>query len=270
MRILMRVGLGIAALSLGCSNTFAAEDIEKKWELGVGIGDISSPDYRGSNEYRHYVAPIPYVIYRGKYIQSDRDGIRGNIFKSDRLEFTFSANATISQKADENRAREAMPKLGSTVELGPALNIKLDDGASPASLVLQLPVHAVMAVTGSERGFQGLTFQPQLMYRNMIDDWQFTQRIGLSIANREYHDYYYSVTQEFVTPNRHFFDAPGGYSGVFTQAAMSRSLNIFNENTKFAFFLRYDNISNTAFAESPLVKTTHVLRGGFAFVWVIK
>lgn len=268
MRIFMVMGL--VTLGFVCGNVIAAEDIDKKWELGFGIGDISSPDYRGSNEYRNYIAPIPYIIYRGKYIQSDRDGIKGNIFKSDQLEFTFSATATISQKADENKARENMPKLGSTVEVGPALNIKLSDMVLPDNLVLQLPVYAVIAVTGSDRGFQGLTFQPQLIYRDMIHNWQFTQRVGLSIASREYHDYYYSVAQEYATPERNFFDAPGGYSGLFTQAAISRSMRIFEADTKLAFFLRYDNIDNTAFAESPLVKTNHVLRGGFAFVWVIK
>ncbi|MET0357512.1 MAG: MipA/OmpV family protein [Cellvibrio sp.] len=265
MRILLMI-----ALSLACSQLFADEVIEKKWELGLGIGDIYSPDYRGSDEYRNYISPIPYVIYRGKYIQSDRDGLRGKIFKSDRYEFTFSATATISQKADENKARESMPTLGSTAEIGPALNINLTEGMLNQSLILQLPIHAVMAVTGSERGYSGLVFQPQLIYRKNIQPWQFTQRLGISFANQEYHDYYYEVDQEFVTPERNFFDAHGGYSGVFTQAAISRSLRINNEETKLAFFLRYDNIDNTAFADSPLVKTNHVLRGGFAFIWVIK
>lgn len=260
----------IIALCLICSNSIAAEEIQKKWELGIGIGDITSPDYRGSDEYRNYIAPIPYIIYRGKYIQSDRDGIRGNIFKSDRVEFTFSATATISQRADENKARENMPELGSTVEIGPALNIKLNDGNSSESLVLQLPIHAVTAVTGSERGLHGLVFAPQLMYRNNSHSWQFTNRLGISFASQRYHDYYYSVDQEFVTPERSFFNAPGGYSGIFTQAAISRSLDIFDKNTKLAFFLRYENINNTAFIDSPLIKTDHVLRGGFAFVWVIK
>jgi MipA family protein len=265
MRIPMIVFLGLI-----CSNSIAAEEINKKWELGLGIGDITSPDYRGSDEYRNYIAPIPYIIYRGKYIQSDRDGIRGNIFKSDRYEFTFSATATISQKADENKAREAMPTLGSTVEIGPALNVKLTNNNSTNNVVLQLPVHAVTAVTGSARGFHGLVFQPQLIYRNIAHSWQFTHRLGVNIASRKYHDYYYSVDQEFVTPERNFFNAPGGYSGIFTQAAISRSLDIFDENTKLALFLRYENINNTAFIDSPLIKTDHVLRGGFAFVWVIK
>src|SRR5690606_40916181 len=59
----------------------------KTWELGLGIGAVSGPDYRGSKETHHYVAPIPYFIYRGKFIQSDREGVRGQFIdrKSTRL-----------------------------------------------------------------------------------------------------------------------------------------------------------------------------------------
>ena len=265
MRILLML-----ALSLMYNCSFADDEIDKKWELGLGVGDIYSPDYRGSDEYRNYIAPIPYVIYRGKYIQSDRDGLRGNIFKSDRYEFTFSATATISQKADENIAREAMPTLGSTVEMGPALNVNLTEKTSSRSLILQIPVHAVIAVTGSTRGYSGLVFQPQLIYRNNIKNWQFTQRLGASVANQKYHDYYYSVDQEFVTPERNFFDAHGGYSGWNNNMALSRSFNHNGIKTRLALFIRYDNISGADFNKSPLVVTDHAYRGGLAFIWVIK
>jgi outer membrane scaffolding protein for murein synthesis (MipA/OmpV family) len=264
----MRISL-LLIVSFLCNYTYADNVIEKKWELGFGVGDISGPDYRGSDEYRNYVAPIPYVIYHGKYIQSDRDGLRGNVFKSPRYELTFSATATIVPKADENKAREDMPTLGSTIEMGPALNVKLIDNPTNG-LILQIPLRAVVAVTGSERGYSGLVFEPQFMYRKTFKNWQYSQRLGVSFADEQYHDYYYSVAQEFITPERNFYDAHGGYSGIFTQAAISRTLQIGNEETKLAFFLRYENIDNTAFADSPLVKTNHVLRGGFAFIWVIK
>ena len=259
--------LGLILLS---HYSFGDDVIEKKWELGLGVGDIYGPDYRGSDEYRNYAAPIPYVIYRGKYIQSDRDGLRGKLFKSDRYEFTFSATATISQNADENNARESMPDLGSTIEMGPALNIRLTEKNATNNLLLQIPVRAVIAVTGTERGYNGLIFEPQLMFRAPLKNWDYTQRLGISFANQEYHDYYYSVDQEFITPERNFFTAHGGYSGVFTQAAISRSIQLGSEETKLAFFLRYENIGDTAFVDSPLVKTENVWRGGFAFIWVIK
>ncbi len=42
---------------------------QKNWELGLGLGAVAGPDYRGSDEYRSFISPIPYFIYRGKYIR---------------------------------------------------------------------------------------------------------------------------------------------------------------------------------------------------------
>ena len=44
------------------------------WELGLGAGVLRAPDYRGSANHTTYVAPIPYLIYRGRHVQVDREG----------------------------------------------------------------------------------------------------------------------------------------------------------------------------------------------------
>jgi len=252
------------------SHAFADDAVEKKWEVGFGVGDISGSDYRGSDEYHHFIAPIPYIIYHGKYLQSDRDGVRGNFFKSDLLEFTFSATATITPHPEQNKARENMPLLGSTLEIGPALNINITGQSFHDGLMMQVPLHAVIAVNGDNHGYQGLLFQPQFIFQKQFPNWQFTQRLGVGFASEKYHDYYYTVDDKFVTAERSNFDSQGGYNGAFAQSAFSRSIRISNLDTKLAFFLRYDNLENTAFDNSPLVKTDHVWRAGFAFIWVIQ
>ncbi|RZA05716.1 MAG: MipA/OmpV family protein [Moraxellaceae bacterium] len=252
------------------THAFADDSPEKKWELGLGVGDISGSDYRGSDEYHHFVAPIPYIIYHGKYLQSDRDGVRGNFFKSDLYEFTFSATATITPRPEQNIARANMPLLGSTIELGPTVNIKITGQTFHDGLTLQVPLHAVIAVTGDNRGYQGLLFQPQFMYQKQFTDWQFTQRLGVGFASENYHNYYYSVDDKFVTADRSSFDSHGGYNGVFAQSAFSRSIRISHLDTKVGFFVRYENLEGVAFENSPLVKTDHVWRTGFAFIWVIQ
>lgn len=266
----MRNYILLLATLILSSHINAQDAPDKKWELGLGIGDISGSDYRGSDEYHNFIAPIPYFIYRGKYIQSDRDGLRGNFFKSDRYEFTFSATATITPKPEDNKARKNMSLLGSTVELGPAFNINITGKTFHDGLMLQIPIHAVIAVNGDDPGYQGLLFQPQFMYQKQFTDWQFTQRLGIGFANEKYHDYYYAVDNKFVTADRGYFDSQGGYNGAFFQSAFSRPIRINNLNTKFGFFVRYDNLNAAAFEDSPLVKTDHVWRTGFAFIWVIK
>src|SRR5210317_274172 len=44
------------------------------WELGVGAGSLSTPPYRGAKSRDMYFIPFPYVIYRGSFLQVDREG----------------------------------------------------------------------------------------------------------------------------------------------------------------------------------------------------
>lgn len=257
-------------LSIISGHVYSADVIEKKWELGLGIGDISGSDYRGSNEYHHFIAPIPYIIYHGKYLQSDRDGLRGKFFQSEQYEFTFSATATITPDPQKNNARKKMPLLGSTIEIGPAFNINITGQTFRDGLMLQIPIRAVIAVNGDNRGYQGLLFQPQFIYQKQFADWQFTQRLGVSFASEKYHDYYYSVDEQFTTADRNYYDGHGGYNGAFVQSAFGRSIHINNIDTKLGVFLRYDNLNNVAFDMSPLLKTDHVWKAGLAFIWVIQ
>ncbi len=248
----------------------AQEESNKKWELGLGIGAVSGPDYRGSDEYRTFISPIPYVVYRGKIIRTDRDGVRGNFLRTDQYEFTFSASASITPDADKNELREDMPELGSTLELGPSFNINLTGDNFAHGWHAQIPWRAVFALGADESGYIGSVFQPQLVYRTKLGDWALNYRAGIMFASDDYHDYYYNVEQEYVTETRAYFNADGGYSGWNNQIALSRSFNTNGINTRLALFVRYDNISGTDFTNSALVKTRDVYRGGVAFIWVIK
>jgi MipA family protein len=246
------------------------EASEKKWELGLGVGAVAGPDYRGSTEYRNFISPIPYIIYRGKIIRSDREGIRGNFLRTDNYEFTLSASAAITPDTDQNRLRRGMPKLGSTMELGPSFNINLTGVDFSRGWQLQLPWRAVFALDADKSGYIGSVFQPQLVYKNKLSNWMFTYRAGISLANSDYHDYYYSVAEQYVTETRTYFNAEGGYSGWNNQAAFSRNFNQNGIKTRLAFFIRYDNISATDFKQSSLVESDHAYRGGIAFIWIIK
>ena len=265
----------ILFLALTCSS-YAQEDIEtgekieKKWEGGIGVGAVYGPDYRGSDEYRSFISPIPYFVYRGKVIRSDREGVRGNFLRTDRYEFTLSASASITPETDKSTLREGMPELGSTIEFGPSFNINLTGDSFAQGWHLQIPWRAVFAIGADESGYIGSVFTPQLVYRNKFNDWTFGYRAGITFADEDYHDYYYKVDQQYVTASRNYFDASGGYSGWNSQAAVSRKFTHGNTSTQLAFFIRYDNINGTDFTKSPLVVTDHVYRGGVALIWVIK
>ena len=242
----------------------------KKWELGLGVGAVSGPDYRGSDEYRSFISPIPYFVYRGKIIRSDRDGVRGNFLRTDQYEFTVSASASITPETDKSTLREDMPELGSTLELGPSFNINLTGDSFAEGWHLQIPWRAVFAIGAEDSGYIGSVFTPQFVYRNKLQEWTLTYRAGVAFASEDYHDYYYKVDHDYVTATRNYFDASGGYSGWNNQAAFSRKFNHNGINTQLAFFIRYDNIEGADFTKSSLVVSNHSYRGGIAFIWVIK
>ena len=64
----------------------AVAEEEPLWEAGLGVGALSFPDYRGSDERQLYPVPVPYFVYRGDFFKADRDGVRGELFDRDYLE----------------------------------------------------------------------------------------------------------------------------------------------------------------------------------------
>ena len=87
----------------------------------------------------------PYFIYRGQYLQADRSGLKTKLFNQDRVELNFSLNATTPVR--NNAARQGMPELRSTVEIGPSLQIHVWRSASErVKLDVRLPVRAAFAV----------------------------------------------------------------------------------------------------------------------------
>lgn len=243
---------------------------EKKWELGLGLGSVYGPDYRGADEYRSFSSVIPYVVYHGKFIRSDRDGVKAQFFSSDDIDFSLSASAYISPNSDENKRRENMPSLGSTIEFGPSINIRLTGDDLRNGWQLQLPWRAVFAVGGSSNKMIGSVIQPQFVYQQKFSSWHLRYRTSVMFGSNAYHDYYYSVDAQYATTERPEFYAASGYSGFINDIALSRELSISEIKTRVAFFIRYDNLANVKFNESPLFASENVWRGGAAFIWVIK
>ena len=60
----------------------------------MGAGVLVFNDYRGSDTTHVYPLPLPYLIYRGTFFKSDRDGVRGLFLNQERVELNLSVNAT--------------------------------------------------------------------------------------------------------------------------------------------------------------------------------
>lgn len=257
----------LLGLSVGFQGPLHAEDLPR-WEMGIGLGGLYLPDYRGSNEQSGYVVPLPYLIYRSDFVNVDREGVRGTLLGWDRVRLDISAALDIPVNSDQNEARAGMPDLDSTFEIGPALEVRLWEGATKNRLTLNLPLRVVIATDLAHYDSLGWVFAPYFSFTipwptRDLGDIEFS--FGPSYASHHFHDYYYGVEPQYATPQRPTYEADSGYSGSRYSIGVSRRVG----DIWFGVFARYDDLSGAVFINSPLVKQDHAVTvgGGIAYVF---
>jgi len=244
-------------------------DDKPLWEAGVGLAVLQMPDYRGSDEYRGYLLPYPYLIYRGNILSVQRERISGRIFETDRLLLDISLNGSAPVDSSDNPDRRGMPDLDPTFEIGPSLNITLlENRQENFTLKLALPVRAFFSTDFSSVRREGWVFHPRLNFEkaDMIPGTGLTLGISLGpmFADRDYHDYYYTVDPAYATPSRPPYDAAGGYSGSTATVGLSKIMN----PVILGAFVSLDYLDGAVFEESPMVKTRYSWMYGFTVSWI--
>lgn len=261
--------LSLTALLFACcaGHAFAAE--KPLWELGAGISALSLPDYRGSDQSSLYALPFPYLVYRGEFLKADRHGIRGTFFGSGRIELNLSLGASLPVNSDDNRARQGMPDLQPTVELGPSLDLNL--WRTPdrrIRLNLRLPVRTAVTVKGGMDDI-GWVFSPRLNL-DIADvaglaGWNMGLLAGPMYGSERNHDYFYSVAPQYATAERPAFDAKGGYAGSQLMLTASKRYPKY----WLGAFARWDSLQGAVFADSPLVKREDYFAAGVGIAWIL-
>ena len=255
-----------AALFLGLPRRAAAEMVPQ-WELGAGVAGLMLPDYRGSDEVRNYLLPLPYIIYRLDWIRADRNGVRSTLLNREYAEVNLSLSATPPVRSNNNRARQGMSDLRPMVEFGPSLDIHLwrSDGHR-FKLDVRTPVRAAFTVESHPRD-AGVSLSPTLNFDVAGiggRPWQLGMLAGPIFATRRQHQYFYGVSESDARPDRPAFDAHGGYAGLQFLVALSRQF----EKAWFGAYARYDTLRGAVFEDSPLVRRDYYVSAGFAIAWV--
>jgi outer membrane scaffolding protein for murein synthesis (MipA/OmpV family) len=245
----------------------AAATEQPLWEYGLGFGAVVLTDYPGASSSHAYPVPFGYFLYNGKILKSDNDGVRGLLFDRRWVEFSLSANLTAPVR--NNAARNGMPELRSTVELGPSVNVHLFRSEEDrVKLDLKLPLRSALTVAAPPRAI-GWVFEPSLDLDLQgiphLPGWHVGVLAGPMFADAKYHDYFYSVAPQYALASRPEYAAPGGYSGTEIVGAISRHFPRF----RFAAYVHYDTLSGASFEDSPLVERRHDWSGGFGIAWTI-
>ena len=261
----------LCVLLTGAASSVAAQAEELPlWELGGGATVLRLPDYRGSEDVRNYVFPIPWVVYRGEIFRADRDGVRARLFDSERVKLHLSLGGSVPVDSDRNQARQGMEDLSPLLELGPVVNVHLwrtDDRR--AALDLRLPARAAFSFRHGVRNV-GYVFAPQLNLdlrwpsATAANRWNLGLLVEVPFSDRRLNGYFYDVPAADATATRPEYSAPGGYGGWQALAALSHRM----DRWWFGAFIKYDNVSGAVFADSPLVTQRQQVSGGIAVSYV--
>jgi outer membrane scaffolding protein for murein synthesis (MipA/OmpV family) len=259
---------GLAFALLVAAAQPAHAELLPQWEFGLGGTAFTLPDYRGSDERRDYLFPLPFFVYRGEKVRVDRQGLRGIFFETDRVQFDISLNGSPPVDSSKNQARQGMPDLDPTLEIGPLINVTLwRDRVASEQLDLRLPVRYAIATDFSHAHGAGWVFNPNLAL-NLRPDlrgrWNLGVTTGPIFATSQYHAYYYGVDPQFATPDRPAYSARGGYSGWMGLVSLSRRYG----KLRVGGFARYDSLSGAVFEDSPLVRRSFSWMAGLAGAWI--
>jgi len=254
-----------AAVLLPCTSARAEE--QPLWELGLGPAMLWLRDYRGASSSHAYPLPLVYFVYRGKYLRSDRDGLKGKIFDQKLVELHISLSATPPVR--NAAARSGMPDLRSTIEIGPELDVRLwRSEQERVKLDFLAAARSAITIEAKPKAV-GWILDPHLTLDIAspvgLTGWKLGLLTGPLFTTRHYNDYYYTVAPQYATQERPAYQASAGFAG--TQMIMSLTKRFPRYWT--GGYVRYDTLSGASFAASPLVKRNSYWSAGFAVAWMI-
>jgi len=256
----------LLGMSLLCQ-TASAEDVPQpekaKWELGIGLGGLSIPHYRGSDQRYDYFVPVPYVRFSGDRLKVDREGGRYYFYNDPGFKIDLSAAFSFPVDSEDNRARQNMSDLDALLEVGPRLQWFLYESDNHRFRVrVGAPVRLAINLSNAEN--EGWFFSPYFQIR-YFSAMETAFSIGPTWASEKYNDYFYQVDSQFATAERPAYDANAGYSGFRFTLTNSHRLS---RHYWWGGFIRYDSLAGATFENSPLVKQNDALSVGLMLSYI--
>ena len=240
------------------------------WEVGGLAVGVSQQAYPGADEQLDRVRVLPYALYRGKVLRADGDSAGLRAVKTERYELDLGVSGSFGGGNSQIRAREGMRELGTLVELGPRLKIRLGDTAAPATdgrWRLDLPLRGVFDLNDDGR-HRGMAFEPQLVFeRQARGGWRYSSSLGAIVADRRLGEHFYGVSSSEALPWRPAYTAKSGLVAWRLSASASYSLS---RDWRLFGFARLDSVAGAANADSPLVRDRTGTSVGFgvSYTWM--
>jgi len=259
--------IALLLLMVGFSSVSMAYEKTPKplWEIGFAGAVVSVPHYVGSDQ--RYILPLafPYIIYRGKILRADRNGVRGRLLEIDRLSLDLDFSFGLPVKSDNNDTRKGMPSLHLVGQMGPQLNWVMQQNEKQ-KVSLHFPVRFAM---DTSQNYLGWVSEPSLRFERydlMPEREKLILRLegGLMYASQRYNSYYYGVAPLYATATRPVFVAKKGLHSYFLDTALRYRID---KDFSLGLMVRMRMLSGSVNASSPLVRKNFYLSAGVGFVW---
>jgi MipA family protein len=257
----------LLALSLSFVHSLSAPCVEEQLQFGVGMIHLNMHHYRGSDETIQYNFPFPYVFYQSEKIMADSAMINGKFFTSSYLTVQLSMNFSPAVESKQNTARLCMEKLNYMFGVGPLATFHLYDEKRLA-INFEMALRQETETDFNYTAFNGQSGALFLSFRlrpEKLTDMSGELAIGQLYASQKLHAYYFDVTEDEVTANRSFYKGHAGNSGKTVLFFVRKQF----EKILVMPYLRYDDLSEAVFRDSPLVKQSHYLMFGVGLFYML-
>ena len=237
------------------------------WEVGGFAGSLTGPAYPASTERLNRNLVLPYFIYRGERFSVDRDGIDARLRLAPNYELDLGVSGSFPAMSDGISVRQGMPDMGTLLEFGPRLKVKLPSPGPGMRLGLDLPLREVFEVSGGTRG-QGLVFEPSMALdmANVGGGWSLSAKFGLIWGDQQINQYFYGVAPAYATALRPAFEAQSGLMSARASLSASKSLN---PDVRLFGYARMDYFGLSANTASPLHLQNSSPSMGLGLTWTL-
>ena len=225
---------------------------ETLWQLGAGIGNVTANSYIGSDQTQTITSPIPYFKIKAEWFDLDSEGLHTHWFKNTNFRLDFSSDLGLPVDSSENELRTGMPDLDPVGQIGPMLIYQLVDSET-LKWQIQLPVTYAYSFDDLDASSTGWTSNPRIYFNYLIGvadtPLDISASLGPVYGSEDFHQYYYGVDAAYSTINRDAYLAEAGAAGYRFNLSVTRRMNGY----WLGLYLRYQDLNNAVFVDSPLV-----------------
>jgi len=257
-------GSALSSPSAGASEPKAALPL---WEIGGFALGVSQQAYPGSDQQVERLLPLPFLIYRGKFLRADRETTGLRAIRTPQYELDIGTAASFAARSTEIDARRGMPELGTLIEFGPRLKVNLGEGPGGGRWRLDLPLRGVFDL-GDGGAYRGIAFEPRLLMQQRASPrLAYSASIGAILGDEDLARTFYAVDPAYALANRPAYAADAGLIAWRLAASLNYSLT---PQWRLFAFGRVDTVAGAANQDSPLVRqTTGASAGvGVFYTWL--